>query len=139
MQLLHKNTPYIWTDHQETAFNDLKRRLTTAPVLLIADPEKPFTVTTDASDYAIGAVLSQDQGKGDQPIAYESRKLSIHELNYAIHEKELLAIIHALCLWRTYLEGRHFTVITDHASLEYIKTQSTLSRRQARWLETLQA
>ena len=69
------------------------------------DSEKPFTVTTDASDYAIGAVLSQDQGKGDQPIAYESRKLTTHGLNYAIHEKELLAIIHALRLWRTYLEG----------------------------------
>ena len=136
---MHKNTPYIWTDEQQTAFNELKRCLTAAPVLLVANPNQPFTVTTDASDYAIGAVLSQNQGRGDQPIAYESRKLSPHELNYAIHEKELLAIVHALRTWRTYLEGRHFTVITDHASLEYIKTQHNISRRQARWLETLQA
>jgi len=61
------------------------------------------------------------------------------ELNYAIHEKELLAIVHVLRTWRTYLERRHFTVITDHASLEYIKTQHNISQRQVRWLKTLQA
>jgi len=93
----------------------------------------------DASDFAIGAVLTQDNGKGEQPVAYESRKLSPAELNYPVHEKELLAIVHAIRTWRMYLEGRCFTVITDHASLEYIKTQTNLSRRQARWLETLQA
>ena len=70
----------------------------TAPVLLIPDPSKAFTVTTDASDFAVGAVLSQDQGQGDQPVAFESRKLSLAELNYPVHEKELLAIVHALRL-----------------------------------------
>ncbi|CAJ0635170.1 10597_t:CDS:2, partial [Entrophospora sp. SA101] len=84
-------------------------------------------------------ILSQDQGKGEQPVAYESRKLSPAELNYPVHEKELLAIVHAIKLWRPYLEGQRFTVITDHASLEYIKSQTNLSRRQARWLEVLQA
>ena len=84
-------------------------------------------------------MLSQDQGKSDQPITFESRKMSPAELNYPVHEKELLAIVHAIWLWRPYLEGQKFTVITDHASLEYIKTQHQLSRRQARWLETLQA
>ena len=95
-QLLYKNTPYVWTDKQQTAFDELKRRLTTTLVLLVADPDKPFIVTTDASDYAIGAVLSQNHEHGDQPIAFESRKLSPNELNYAIYEKELLAIVHAL-------------------------------------------
>ncbi|CAJ0642929.1 15893_t:CDS:2, partial [Entrophospora sp. SA101] len=76
---------------------------------------------------------------GEQPVAYESRKLSPAELNYPVHEKELLAIVHAIKLWRPYLEGQRFTVITDHASLEYIKSQTNLSRRQARWLEVLQA
>ncbi|CAJ0629008.1 14807_t:CDS:2 [Entrophospora sp. SA101] len=94
---------------------------------------------TNASDFAIGAVLSQDQGKGEQPVAYESRKLSPAELNYPVHEKELLAIVHAIKLWRPYLEGQRFTVITGHASLEYIKSQTNLSQRQARWLEVLQA
>ncbi|CAJ0647813.1 3557_t:CDS:2, partial [Entrophospora sp. SA101] len=99
----------------------------------------PFTVTTDASDIAIGAVLSQNQGKGEQPIAYESRKLTSAEKNYPVHEKELLAIVHAIKIWRPYLESQKFTVITDHASLEYIHSQSNLSRQQARWLEVLQS
>ena len=138
-QLLHKDQKYQWKDEHEKAFKELKQKLTTAPVLLLPDPTKPFSVTSDASDFAIGAVLSQDQGKGDQPIAYESRKLSPAELNYPIHEKELLAIVHALKLWRPYLEGNQFTVITDHAALEFINSQSNLSRRQARWLEVLQS
>ena len=100
----------------------------TAPVLAIPDPAKPFTITTDASDYAIGAVLSQDFRKGDQPIAYKSRKMTAAELNYPIHKKELLAIIHAIRLWRPYLEGQKFTAITDHTSLEYIRSQNNLSR-----------
>src|SRR6266511_2123677 len=137
--LLHKDQPYKWNEAQQLAFDELKRQLTSAPILLLPDPTKPFTVTTDASDIAIGAVLSQDQGRGDQPVAYESRKLSPAEQNYPVHEKELLAIVHAIKLWRTYLEGQKFTVITDHASLEYIKTQANLSRRQARWLEVLQS
>ena len=137
--LLHKDKKFQWTTPEQIAFDILKEKLTTAPVLLLPDPNKPFTITTDASDFAIGAVLTQDQGKGEQPVAYESRKLSPAEQNYAVHEKELLAIVHAIRIWRMYLEGRRFTVITDHASLEYIKTQTNLSRRQARWLETLQA
>ena len=137
--LLHKDKPYLWEPEQQTAFDQLKQCLVSAPVLILPDPTKPFTVTTDASDLAIGAVLSQDHGKGQQPVAYESRKLSPAELNYPVHEKELLAIVHAIKLWRIYLEGQRFTIITDHASLEYIKSQTTLSRRQARWLETLQS
>ena len=137
--LLHKDKEFQWNTPEQEAFEMLKEKLTTAPVLLLPDPTKPFTVTTDASDFAIGAVLTQDHGHGEQPVAYESRKLSPAELNYPVHEKELLAIVHAIRLWRMYLEGQRFTVVTDHASLEYIKTQANLSRRQARWLETLQA
>jgi len=88
-QLLHKDQPYVWGELQQVAFNEIKERLTSTPVLLIPNPELPFTVTTDASDLAIGAVLSQNQGKGDQPIAYESRKLTSAEKNYPVHEKQL--------------------------------------------------
>ena len=101
-----------------------------APVLILPDPTKPFIVTTDTSDLAIGAVLSQDQGKGEQPIAYESRKLSPAEQNYPVHKKELLAIVHAIKLWRIYLESQKFIIITDNISLEYIKSQLSLSKRQ---------
>lgn len=140
--LLRKDTApsYAWTKRENEAFLNLKTTLTTAPVLKIANPEAKYTVTTDASDFAIGAVLSQKEGvsNDDRPIAFESRKLSAAETNYATHEKELLAIIHALKVWRTYLEGNHFEIITDHAALKYLKTQPTLSRRQARWSEKLQ-
>ena len=74
-------------------------------VLIIPNPEREFIVTTDASDFAIGTVLGQEQGQGMQPIAFESRKMSPAEQNYAAHEKELLAIVHALKTWRVYLDG----------------------------------
>ena len=108
-------------------------------MLVLPDPKLPFTITMDVSNFAIGAVLRQNHSKGDQPVIYESRKLNHAEQNYPIHEKELLAIIHVIRLWKSYLEGQKFMVITDHASLEYIKTQHNLSKRQAQWLETLQA
>src|SRR5437868_1229306 len=130
--LLHKDQSYKWENLEEKSFNELKNFLTTAPILLLPDPTKQFTVTTDATDFAIGAILSQDQGKEQQPVAYESRKLTSAEQNYPIHEKELLAIVYAIKLWRPYLEGQRFIVITDHASLEYIKTQHNILRRQAR-------
>ena len=94
-------------------------------------------MTTDASDFAIGAVLSQVWDDGEHPVAYESRKLNATEGNYATHEKELLAVIHALRTWRHYLLGNHFIVVTDHNSLKYLHTQPNLSRRQARWAEFL--
>src|SRR5205823_5447046 len=97
--------------------------LTTVPILLLPDSNKQFTVTTDASDFAIRAILSQNQGKGQQPVAYESRKLTSAEQNYPIHKKEFLAIIYAIKLWRPYLKEQHFIVITNHASLKYIKIQ----------------
>jgi RNase H-like domain found in reverse transcriptase len=108
------------------------------PILRLPDPERQFVVTTDASNLATGAVLSQDFGQGPQPIAFESRKLSAAERNYPTHEKELLAIVHALKTWRFYLLGRHFLVQTDHATLRHFSTQPNLTGRQARWAELMQ-
>jgi deoxyuridine 5'-triphosphate nucleotidohydrolase len=136
--LTHKDTPYEWTPANTQAFEELKQQMTEAPVLCIPDPELPFTVTTDASDFAVGAVLSQDQGQGPQPVAFTSRKMNPHEKNYAVHEKETLAIMHALSKWRVYLEGRHFVVFTDHATLRHFAEQPNLTRRQARWTEKMQ-
>lgn len=124
------------------AFNTLKAALLSAPVLIIpfTGPDATFTLYTDASNVAVGAVLLQDQGNGDQPICYESRKLSPAEKNYAVHELELLAIVHAVKVFRHYLEGcKHFTLYTDHHSLKYFFTQRDLSRRQARWAQDLAA
>ena len=77
---------------EENSFNELKNYLTTAPILLLPDPNKQFTVTTDASDFAIGAILSQDQGKGQQPVAYESRKLTSAEQNYLFMKRNYLLL-----------------------------------------------
>ncbi|GJP52551.1 hypothetical protein CLOM_g11653 [Closterium sp. NIES-68] len=136
--LLKKNTPYKWeTKHQE-AVEQLKQALTSAPVLILLDPERDYVIEADASDQAVGAVLMQDQGNGLQPIAYLSKKLHGAELNYPIHDKEALAIIIAFKAWRCYLEGRRTTVYTDHCSLKYLKTQPNLSRRQVRWIDFLE-
>ena len=86
------------------------------------------------SDLGLGAVLLQE----GHPVAFESRKLNDAELNYQTTEKEMLAVVHALCVWRCYLEGAEFTVYTDHVSNTYFQTQPNLSRRQARWSEFLQ-
>ncbi|GJP46957.1 hypothetical protein CLOM_g6194 [Closterium sp. NIES-68] len=136
--LLKKNTPYKWEPKHQEAVEQLKQALTSAPVLILPDPERDYVIEADASDQAVGAVLIQDQGNGLQPIAYLSNKLHGAELNYPIHDKEALAIIIAFKAWRCYLEGRRTTVYTDHCSLKYLKTQPNLSRRQVRWIDFLE-
>jgi hypothetical protein len=118
------------------AFNTIKTAVISAPVLTLPDtgPTATFELYTDASGTGVGAVLLQDQGNGPQPVAFESRKYTPAESNYAVHEQELLAIVYAVKKFRHYLEGcSHFTVYTDHHSLKYFFTQRDLSRRQARW------
>ena len=118
------------------AFTQLKTVLTTAPVLCIplTGPDATFDLYTDASRVGLGAVLEQDK----HPVCFESRKLSPAEQNYPVHELELLAVVHALKMFRHYLEGcKHFTLFTDHHSIQYLFRQKDLSRRQAGWLETL--
>ncbi|GJP31060.1 hypothetical protein CLOM_g8308 [Closterium sp. NIES-68] len=115
-----------------------KQSLTSSPTLSYPDTTRPYVVVTDASDQAIGAVLLQDQGRGLQPIIYESRKLRGAELNYLIHNKEALAIIHAYKVWRSYLDGADSIIRTDHCSLRFLKSQPQLSRRQARWMEFME-
>ena len=95
--------------------------------------DKPFIVCTDASKDGLGAILSQE----GRVIAYSSRKLRPHEENYATHDLELAAIVHALRLWRHYLVGKKFELKTDHRGLQHIFTQSDLNARQRRWSELL--
>jgi hypothetical protein len=109
----------------------LKQKLTEAPLLCTPDESLPYEVVTDASDLGLGGVLLQE----GQPVAFESRKLNDAELNY---QTEMSAVVHALRVWRCYLEGVEFTVYTDHVSNTYFSTQTNLSRRQARWSEFLQ-
>ena len=134
-ELTKKTVPWRWSLREGEAFNALKDALLSAPVLQLADAEREYTVTCDASDFAVGAVLSQKHEDGEHPVAYESRKMNSAEQNYPTHERELLAVIHALRTWRHYLAGRKFTVVTDHYSLQYLRTQPHLSKRQSRWLD----
>ncbi|CAI7932064.1 unnamed protein product [Closterium sp. NIES-54] len=112
--LLRKGVDFDWGPAQQQAFEQMKQTLTSSPTLSYPDPTRPYVVVTDASYRAIEAVLLQDQGRGLQPIAYESRKLRGAELNYPIHDKEALTIIHAYKVWRCYLEGADSVVRTDH-------------------------
>ena len=98
--------PFLWGPTQATAFQELQTAITTSPVLLLPDYGKPFTLITDASDYATGAILEQEDTFGQShPMAYYSKSLQPAERNYEIHDKELLAIVHALTHFRHYLQG----------------------------------
>ncbi|GJP57044.1 hypothetical protein CLOM_g16082, partial [Closterium sp. NIES-68] len=137
--LLQKGNCYEWGEKQQAAFGALKNLLMSPPVLRIADPERPFEVIIDASDIAIGAVLMQGFGYGLQPIAYESRKMQSAGRNYSVHDKEMLAIVHAFKIWRCYLTGADVTVRTDYKSLQYLRAQPNLNPRPIRWLDYLES
>ena len=136
--LTRKDTPFQWGPSQRNAFDELKRRLTEAPVLRYADPSLPYEVTSDASQTGVGAVLTQTDETGCRPVAYASRKLNKAEQGYSTHERELLAILYSLQTWRPYLNGSKFKILTDHHPLKYLDSQRTLSRKQARWVEFMQ-
>lgn len=103
--------------------------------LKLPNMTQEFNVTTDASDIAIGAVLEQhDENKVLRPVAFLSKTLNSAEKNYPLHERELLALVHAIGRWRVYLYGNKFTVYTDHAPLQYITSQKHLYARQIRWI-----
>ena len=136
-ELTKSENRFTWGKKQQEAFDQLKAAISSAPVLALPDPSLPYIVSTDASGYAVGACLQQDQGRGRQPIAFMSKKMLPAECKYPTHEQELLAVVCALREWRHYLLGEKFVVETDHNSLRYIQTQPTLSNRQARWIEKL--
>ena len=148
MQEGKKSGPFDFGEAQRKSFNALKQAFTGADVLVHFDPSKPIMLETDASGFAIGAVLSQQHvdinnpaNQHWKPVAYFSRKMIPAENNYETHDQELLAIVAAFKHWRHYLEGSAHTVLvkTDHNSLKYFMTKKELNRRQARWAERLSA
>ncbi|KMQ85846.1 enzymatic polyprotein endonuclease reverse [Lasius niger] len=132
-KLTKKENKFQWTQEQQHAFKILKEKLTTAPVLKYPDFAQEFIVTTDASDYAIGAILSQGKIGEDQPVAYASRVLSRAEQNYNTTEKELLSIVWAVKHFRPYLYGTKFTIVTDHKSLIWVFNVTDPRSRLMRW------
>jgi hypothetical protein len=131
--LTEKSHPWAWTGPSrcQDAFELLKQKLIEAPLLCTPNESLPYEVVTDLSDLGLGRVLLQE----GHPVAFESRKLNDAQLNYQTTEKEMLAVVHAMRVWRCYLEGIEFTVYTDHVSNTFFQTQPNLSRRQARWSE----
>src|SRR5712675_831467 len=130
-----------WGQEQKVAFSKLKNLILARPVLAMPNREGKFRVEVDASRYAIGAVLSQQQeDQRWRPVAFILKALSETERNYEIYDRELLAVMTALSEWRHYLSGlpEKFEVWTDHKNLEYFRKPQKLNRRQARWLSELQ-
>jgi hypothetical protein len=139
MKECNKNFP-DWTERHETAFTKIKEAVVSRECLTTIDfdlmPDHKIFVTTDASDFQSGAVLSFGLSwETARPVAFDSMTFKGAELNYPVHEKEMLAIIRALQKWWSDLVGVPFLIYTDHKTLENFDCQRDLSRRQARWME----
>ena len=137
--LLRKNQQFHWSSQAQEAFEELKRRFTSAPILRHFDPDLPIRLHTDASGFAISGIISQLHGTEWHPVAFFSRKCIPAECNYGTSDLEMLAIVESMRHWRHYLEGaRHpIQVLSDHKNLTTFMSTKVLNRRQARWAELL--
>jgi hypothetical protein len=140
--LQNSETPYFtagegnefnWDEACQKCFDELKEKLTTAPVLMMPDIHKGFEVYCDTSHLGLGCVLMQEV----KVIAYASRQLRKHEKNYPTHDLELAVVVHGLKIWRHYMYGNKCRIFTDHKSLKYIFMQKEHNLRQWRWLELI--
>ncbi|CAG9087088.1 unnamed protein product [Plutella xylostella] len=138
-KLTRKNVNWHRSEDQEIAFSELKRKLTTAPILRQADHTKPYIIKSNASNYALGAVLVQGEGAEEHPVEYAGRLLTSAEKNYSTTEREALAVIWAVTKFRGYIEGLPITVVTDHQALKWLMTLKSPTGRLARWALELQA
>ncbi|GJT38673.1 putative reverse transcriptase domain-containing protein [Tanacetum coccineum] len=132
-KLTQKGIKFDWGEKEENAFQLIKQKLCSAPILALPEGSEDFMVYCDASHKGLGDVLMQRE----KVIAYASRQLKVHEKNYTTHDLELGSVVFALKIWRHYLYGTRCTVFTDHKSLQHILDQKELNMRQRRWLELL--
>jgi len=138
-ELLKRETDFVWTDRRQQAFEELKKALTTAPILSPPDWEREFHVTLDASGWCLGAILWQyEADRKETPIYYASRQMSPAERKYTTTEREALAVVYACKKFRHYLLGYRIVFHTDHNSLKYLVNKPDLSGRIARWILLLQ-
>ena len=132
---------WFWTELQQRVFEELKQEITSERMLIILKPGKPFQMETDASDFAIAAILSQQDHEGKwRPVAFMSKALNNAERNYEIYDKEMLAVMQGFYEWAHYLKGNDAVteVLTDHQNLTYFQKPQNLNRRQAQWIMDLQ-
>jgi len=132
------STPLRWSPTEEAAFTTLKKHLCAKPILRLPDLERTFVLRTDASDIGLGAVLLQEHEDGIFPVAYASRKLTRAEQNYAVVERECLAIVWAIAKFYRYLYGRQFVLQTDHRPLIFLDRAKLANARVMRWALALQ-
>jgi len=139
-RLIWKDIPWKFDSSCQDAFNSLKKAFISAPILTHWIPDAQLIVETDASDYALAAILSiVNEDNEVHPVAFHSRTFTAAELNYDTHDKELLAIFEAFKIWQHYLEGLAYLidVVTYHKNLEYFSTIKILTQKQVRWSEYL--
>lgn len=134
-RLFKKDAVFSWSKQCQEAFDQIKEALTSPPCLKLPDDSTPFTVICDACKYGIGAVLLQE----DRPVAFEGRRMTETELKWGATEKEMLAVVYHLEKWRCYLEGRHFTAVTDHQPNTWFASQKELNPRLVRWYERIRS
>ncbi|GKD56988.1 putative reverse transcriptase domain-containing protein, partial [Tanacetum coccineum] len=132
-KLTQKGIKFDWGEKEESAFQLIKQKLCSPPILALPEGSEDFVVYCDASHKGLGVVLMQRE----KVIAYASRQLKVHEKNYTTHDLELGSVVFALKIWRHYLYGTRCTIFTDHKSLQHILDQKELNMRQRRWLELL--
>lgn len=137
-KLLKKDTKFKWTEQCDKAFNDMKFRMTSTPILQFPDFNKEFILCTDSSDYSIGYVLTQKHGDKEHPVSYGGRALRDSELKWHITDKEGLALVEGIQHFKHYLVNKKFTVITDNAAVKYLQKNKDCNGRLGRWSLFLQ-
>jgi len=136
-EMTRKEMKWSWGERQQKAFEELKERFMTEPVLITSDLDKEMRVEANTSDFVTGGVLLMKcENERWRPVAYISKSLNEAERNYEIHNKKMLVIIQYLEAWRHFLEGakNQFEIWTDYENLEYFMKTQKLNRRQVRWL-----
>jgi hypothetical protein len=134
-ELTKNGVPFRWGPAQQQAFDALKSKLTQAPLLQLPDFDKTFELECDASGIGIGGVLIQ----GSKPVTFFSEKLHGPTLDYSTYDKELYALVRVLQTWQHYLWSKGFVIHSDHESLKYLKGQSNLNKRHAKWIEFIES
>mgnify|MGYP003389980841 FL=1 len=137
-ELTKKNAKFCWEEKHQAAFEILKQKLVQAPVLVAPDDEHRYILDTDASDHAMGAVLSMEIDGEERPVAYASRVFSKCQRNYCVTRRELLAVVTFLRVFKQYLLGRPFTVRTDHSALQWFRRSKEPIGQPGMWLETME-
>ena len=132
--LLNKDVTFVFDEECMKAFNELKTKLVSAPVITTPDWGQEFELMCDASDYAVGVVLGQRKGKNFHTIYYASKVLNDAQMNYATTEKEMLAIVYALEKFKSYLVGSRVIIYTDHAAIKYLLNKVDSKPRLISWI-----